>query len=268
MAAKLVFYSNATWSSSWIFSNLHRGIILGMVLTLSPARCPALTVALVGPWSSDSFFTNALPEVAAQLAMERIKKDPSLAAVHPLDYVLLEEDLQTWETMARFVDSSKNRSAFIGPSNPSYCDASSLLAQGWNKPMLSWACLHDDLDKPINQPWFIRTLPSAANVLLNVLRYFNWAHVGIISSKGDLWVETAQKLASILRSHGLPVALVTSTGTETGKVEEAWTKIEAAGSIKGKRGSHRDGKLVKGRRTRFHQHLNVLENLLRVHGSN
>ncbi|XP_058040982.1 retinal guanylyl cyclase 2-like [Ahaetulla prasina] len=203
-----------------------------MVLTLSPACCPALKIGLIGPWSCDSYFSNALPEVAAQLAMERIRKDPSLAAVHPLDYVLFEEDLQTWKAMARFVDSPKNRSAFIGPLNPSYCEVASLLAQVWNQPMLSWTCLNDDLEKPIHQPWFIRTLPSPVTVLLNVLRYFNWAHVGIISSKGDFWMDTAQKLASVLKSHGLPVVLVTSTGTETEKVEEAWTKIEASGNIK------------------------------------
>ncbi|XP_070607616.1 retinal guanylyl cyclase 2-like [Erythrolamprus reginae] len=207
-----------------------RGVNLGMVLILSPACCPTLKIGLVGPWSCDSYFSNALPEVAAQLARERIKKNPSLTVVHPLDYVLFEENLQAWKTMARFIDSAKNRSAFIGPLNPSYCEAASLLAQVWNKPMLSWACLNDDLEKPINQSWFVRTLPSAASVLLTVLRYFNWAHIGIISSKGLLWMDTAQKLASVLRSHGLPVVLVTSTGTET--VEEAWAKIEAAGNIK------------------------------------
>uniref|UniRef100_A0A8C6XJE9 Receptor ligand binding region domain-containing protein n=1 Tax=Naja naja TaxID=35670 RepID=A0A8C6XJE9_NAJNA len=213
MADKLVFSSYVRWPS-WIFFNLHRAILLGMVLRLSPACCSALKIGLVGPWSSDSFFSNSLPEVATQLAMERIKKDPSLAAVHPMDYVLLEEDLQTWKAMARFVESSKNRSAFVGPLNPSYCEAASLLAQGWNQAMLSWACLNDDLDKPRNQPWFIKTLPSVATVLLTVLRYFNWAHVGIISSKGDFWVDTAHKLASVLRSHGLPVAVVISTGAE------------------------------------------------------
>ncbi|KAG8137079.1 hypothetical protein E2320_005621 [Naja naja] len=232
MADKLVFSSYVRWPS-WIFFNLHRAILLGMVLRLSPACCSALKIGLVGPWSSDSFFSNSLPEVATQLAMERIKKDPSLAAVHPMDYVLLEEDLQTWKAMARFVESSKNRSAFVGPLNPSYCEAASLLAQGWNQAMLSWACLNDDLDKPRNQPWFIKTLPSVATVLLTVLRYFNWAHVGIISSKGDFWVDTAHKLASVLRSHGLPVAVVISTGAEAEKVEEAWTKVEAAGNIKG-----------------------------------
>uniref|UniRef100_A0A670ZHI0 Guanylate cyclase n=1 Tax=Pseudonaja textilis TaxID=8673 RepID=A0A670ZHI0_PSETE len=231
MADKHVFSSYVRWPP-WIFSNLHRVILLRMVLILSPACCPALKIGLVGPWSFDSFFSNALPEVATQLAVERIKKDPSLAAVPPLDYVLLEEDLQTWKAMARFVESSKNRSAFVGPLNPSYCEAASLLAQGWNQPMLSWACLNDDLDKPRNQPWLIRTLPSAATILLTVLRYFNWAHVGIVSSKGGFWVDVAHKLASVLRSRGLPVALVTSTGTEAEKVEEAWTKVEAAGNIK------------------------------------
>lgn len=247
--------------------NLHRAVTLGMILTLSLVCCPALKLGLLGPWSRDSFFSEALPDVAAQLAVERIEKDPSLSAIHRLDYVLLEEDGQAWKALARFADSSKNLSAFVGPLNPSHCEAASWLAQGWNKPMLSWACLEGHLDNPINQPTFIRTLPPAAAVLLTVLKYFSWAHVGIVSSEGDLWVGTAHKLASVLRSHGLPVALVTSTGTETEKVEETWSKIQAAGTIKGKRGNVPDGKLTKCRLIRSHLDRKVLENLSRFSGS-
>ncbi|XP_015685183.1 retinal guanylyl cyclase 2-like, partial [Protobothrops mucrosquamatus] len=227
----LAFTPYASWPSlpPW---NLHRGVILGTILALAPVCCPALTLGLVGPWSRDPSFSNALPEVAAQLAAERIKKDPSLSAIHQLDHLLFEEDGQAWKAMARFADSSKNLSAFIGPLNPRHCEAASWLARGWNKAMLSWVCLEDHLDYPMDQPALIRTLPSAATVLLAVLKYFSWAHVGIVSSEGDLWVDTAHKLASVLRSHGLPVALVTSTGTETEKVEEAWRKIQAAGNIK------------------------------------
>ncbi|KAL7983061.1 hypothetical protein Chor_010403 [Crotalus horridus] len=223
------------WHAIWLSLpslNLHRGVTLGMILALSPVCCPALKLGLVGPWSRDAFFSSALPEAAAQLAVERIKKDPSLSAIHQLDYVLFEEDGRTWKAVARFADSSKNLSAFVGPLNPRHCEAASWLAQGWNKAMFSWVCLEDPLDNPTNQPALIGTLPSVATVLLAVFKYFSWAHVGIVSSKGELWVDTAHKLASVLRSHGLPVALVTSTGTETGKVEETWRKIQAAGNIK------------------------------------
>ncbi|XP_063160822.1 retinal guanylyl cyclase 2-like [Candoia aspera] len=208
------------------------GFVLGVILTLSPVCCAVLKIGLVGPWSCNSFFSKAFPHIAAQLAMERIRKDPSVTAVHQLDYELFEERCQTWKAIAGFAGSTKHLSAFIGPLNPSYCDTAALLARGWNKAMVSWVCLNDELDNPINHPTFARTLPSSASVLFTVLKYFSWAHVGIVSSKEDLWVDAADKLAGALRSHGLPVAIVTSTGMEAEKVEETWTKIQAAGNIK------------------------------------
>ncbi|XP_007443714.1 retinal guanylyl cyclase 2, partial [Python bivittatus] len=203
-----------------------------MVLILSPVCCKVFKIGLVGPWSCNSFFSNTFPQVAAQLAMERIRKDLSITAVHQMDYVVFEEDCQTWKAIARFAGSTEHLSAFIGPLNPGYCDTASSLTRGWNKTMLSWVCLNDELDNPIHHPTFARTLPSSATVLLTVLRYFSWAQVGIVSSKEDLWVDTANKLASALRSHGLLVAIVASTGTEAGIVEETWTKIQAAGNVK------------------------------------
>ncbi|XP_055085168.1 retinal guanylyl cyclase 2 isoform X1 [Periophthalmus magnuspinnatus] len=51
-------------------------------------------------------------------------------------------------------------------------------------------------------------MPRPTWVLLRVLSYFRWAHVAILSSSEDVWIETATKAADSLRGHGLPVRLV------------------------------------------------------------
>lgn len=47
-------------------------------------------VGVVGPWGCDSLFAKALPSVAAQLAINRINKDPSLSYAATFDYVVLQ----------------------------------------------------------------------------------------------------------------------------------------------------------------------------------
>uniref|UniRef100_A0A8D2J479 Guanylate cyclase n=1 Tax=Varanus komodoensis TaxID=61221 RepID=A0A8D2J479_VARKO len=194
--------------------------------------CTEFNVGLVGPWSCDPFLSKAFPQVALKLALGRIKKDPTVNQAHELKYTLCEEGCQTCQAIERFIGYEKRLSAFIGPLNPGYCDTASLLGKSWGKAVFSWACISDDLDNPRYHPTFARTLPSPASVLLAVLRHFSWAHVGIICSQEDLWVDTANKLATALRSRGLPVGVVTSTGKGDESAERAWAKIQAAGNIK------------------------------------
>lgn len=56
--------------------------------------CPVQTawfqVGVVGPWGCDPLFAKALPSVAAQLAVNRINKDPSLSYAATFDYVVLQ----------------------------------------------------------------------------------------------------------------------------------------------------------------------------------
>uniref|UniRef100_A0A8D2IXN0 Guanylate cyclase n=1 Tax=Varanus komodoensis TaxID=61221 RepID=A0A8D2IXN0_VARKO len=201
-------------------------------LGLLPPACTEFNVGLVGPWSCDPFLSKAFPQVALKLALGRIKKDPTVNQAHELKYTLCEEGCQTCQAIERFIGYEKRLSAFIGPLNPGYCDTASLLGKSWGKAVFSWACISDDLDNPRYHPTFARTLPSPASVLLAVLRHFSWAHVGIICSQEDLWVDTANKLATALRSRGLPVGVVTSTGKGDESAERAWAKIQAAGNIK------------------------------------
>ncbi|KTG35938.1 hypothetical protein cypCar_00004429 [Cyprinus carpio] len=166
-------------------------------------------IAIVGPWACDPMFSKALPDLAARLAMSRINKDPDLNKGYWYDYTLINEDCSSSKALAHFAELEGYGSAFLGPANPGYCTAAALLAKNWNKGILSWACLKADMDEGMYST-FLRPLPLSARVLLSVLRFFRWAHVGIITAENDMWEATGHELAASLRALGLPVGVVSS----------------------------------------------------------
>nr|XP_027798668.1 guanylate cyclase D-like [Marmota flaviventris] len=165
------------------------------------------TVGVLGPWDCDPIFAQALPGVAAQLAVDRVNRDPSLLPGSHLASVVLPTGCHTPQALATFLTHKDTVAAFVGPVNPGYCPAAALLAQSWGKTLFSWAC-----GAPEGGRESVPTLPSAAQVLLTVMRYFGWARLAIVSSHQDIWVATAQQLAMSFRTHGLPVGLVTLLG--------------------------------------------------------
>uniref|UniRef100_A0A8C1ZLS5 Guanylate cyclase n=1 Tax=Cyprinus carpio TaxID=7962 RepID=A0A8C1ZLS5_CYPCA len=184
-------------------------ILLPLVM-LSYLPCEAwgttFKIAIVGPWACDPMFSKALPDLAARLAMSRINKDPDLNKGYWYDYTLINEDCSSSKALARFVELEGYGSAFLGPANPGYCTAATLLAKNWNKGILSWACLKADMDEGM-YPTFLRPLPLSSRVLFSVLHFFRWAHVGIITAENDMWEATGHELAESLRALGLPVGV-------------------------------------------------------------
>ncbi|XP_006865081.1 PREDICTED: olfactory guanylyl cyclase GC-D-like [Chrysochloris asiatica] len=165
------------------------------------------TLGVLGPWDCDPIFAQALPSVAAQLAVDWANQDPSMLLGSQLDSVALPTGCATPQALATFLAHKDSIAAFVGPVNPGYCPAASLLAQDWGKTLFSWVC-----EVPEGGPELVPTLPSAAHVLLSILRHFGWARVAIVSSHQDIWLATARQVATIFRMHGLPVGLVTSLG--------------------------------------------------------
>uniref|UniRef100_A0A8C5CNA5 Guanylate cyclase n=1 Tax=Gadus morhua TaxID=8049 RepID=A0A8C5CNA5_GADMO len=157
------------------------------VLELPCSLGTRFRVGVVGPWGCDPLFSKAMPGVAAQLAVDRINKDPALSWEDTFDYVLLQEPCQTARGLQSFLGFQSQASAFIGLANPVYCDAASMLSKGWNKAMFSWWCEGHRLEDVQSHPSFSRSTPRPSRVLLSLLRYFRWAHVGIISSPEPVW---------------------------------------------------------------------------------
>ncbi|XP_067435924.1 retinal guanylyl cyclase 2 isoform X1 [Thunnus thynnus] len=180
-------------------------LLASLCLLPCPVQGAVFRVGVVGPWVCDPLFAKALPNVAAQLAVNRINKDPSLSYAATFDYTVLQEPCETSRALEKFVGFHTKASAYIGPTNPGYCDAASMLSKGWNKAMFSWGCVGYELDDIRSHPTFARSMPRPTWVLLSVMNYFRWAQIAIISSSDDIWVETATKVADSLRSHGLSV---------------------------------------------------------------
>ncbi|XP_014374627.2 retinal guanylyl cyclase 2 [Alligator sinensis] len=197
-----------------------------------PVHCEVFKMGLVGPWDCDPFFSKAFPEVAAKLAVDRINEDPSLDLDQELDYILLQEGCETSKALARFLDFETVSSVFVGPLNPGYCDVATLLGSNWNKAIFSWTCINSELDPAINEHTLARTLPSPIRVLYILMKYFHWAHIGIISSKEDIWVDTAYQLARAFRNEGLPVGIVTSMGNGDKDTDKALKEIAGVKSIR------------------------------------
>uniref|UniRef100_A0AAQ5ZSD9 Guanylate cyclase n=1 Tax=Amphiprion ocellaris TaxID=80972 RepID=A0AAQ5ZSD9_AMPOC len=186
--------------------------LLVLLASLCLLHCPAeaawYRIGVVGPWGCDPLFAKALPSVAAQLAVNRINKDPSLSYAVTFDYNVLQEPCETSRALEAFVGFHTKASGYIGPANPGYCDAASMLSKGWNKALFPWGCVGYELDDVRSHPTFARSMARPTWVLISIMSYFRWAHVGIISSSEDIWMETAIKVADSLRSHGMPVRLV------------------------------------------------------------
>lgn len=221
------YFSNyATKQTYLCFWPLCSTVSFLCLLLLPVSTAATLKVGVVGPWSCDPIYTKAQPDVAARLAVERINKDPSLSNGITFDYVILEEDCVTSQSLTRFLGFYTRASGFIGPVNPGYCEAASLLGKSWNKAVFSWSCIGYELDDTRSHPTFSRTMPLPTLVLLSFMRHFRWAHVGVISSAEDVWVETGIKLADALRAHGMPVGVVASVGNDHTSVRETLAKVK------------------------------------------
>ncbi|XP_073404513.1 retinal guanylyl cyclase 2-like [Dendrobates tinctorius] len=206
--------------------------LLGLLMKPLSVQSVNFTVGVVGPWKCDPLFSKALPELAAHLAVIKINNDSMLKLSHKLDYRILDENCETSKALVDFAGFDKLSLAFLGPQNPGYCDSASLFGKNWNKAIFSWACINHDLDNKISFPTFVRTMPAPTKVLFHFMKYFRWAHVGVVSSNEDIWVETARKLASALRNHGLPIGIVTNIGNGEKGIEDTLQAIKESHDLR------------------------------------
>ncbi|XP_070810413.1 retinal guanylyl cyclase 1 [Pituophis catenifer annectens] len=203
-------------------------LVLRLPLTI---HATTFKVGVIGPWKCDSIYAQAYPDAAAKLAVSRINKDPTLNKGYWFDYVLVNEDCQTSKALVALVNAEYYASGFVGPVNPTACQAAGMLGKTWNKPIVSWACLTDDAEVG-RFGTFVRPLPQASVVLYTVLKHFQWAHLAVIASKEDLWVQVGQGLADSLRNFGLPVTVMATMDDDPSEVEEALQKIKKANNIR------------------------------------
>lgn len=65
-------------------------LLTSLCLIPHQAHATWFRIGVVGPWGCDPIFGKALPHVAAQLAVNRINRDPSLTHGATFDYAVLQ----------------------------------------------------------------------------------------------------------------------------------------------------------------------------------
>ncbi|XP_071321254.1 retinal guanylyl cyclase 2-like [Trachinotus anak] len=183
-------------------------------------------LALIGPWSCDPMFSRAMPTAAANLALSRLRGDSGLSRGYWYDVKLLDEDCSASKALTELGEMEGYGHAYIGPFNPALCHAASLFAQHWEAGLASPGCLGTDW---LNLP----PITPPSTVLFTVLRFFRWAHVGVISAPSNLWESTGHEVASALRAMGLPIGPVVTMETQNnGGPQEALRTIKEADKVK------------------------------------
>ncbi|NXP47797.1 GUC2F cyclase, partial [Heliornis fulica] len=185
-------------------------------------------MAVIGPWTCDAILARALPEVASRLAVTRLNRDPTFNQGYWWDTVVMSEDCRTSKALMGLLNVDRYAGGFVGPLNPATCGATGLLATAWNKPMVSWGCLGD----VEGLETLVAPLPEASRVLHELLGFFRWAHVAVVSSREDGWREVGVGLAQELRARGLPVTVVTVTGREEEEAVEALRRVKRADGVR------------------------------------
>ncbi|NXD88914.1 GUC2F cyclase, partial [Halcyon senegalensis] len=185
-------------------------------------------VGVLGPWTCDPILARALPEVASRLAVARLNRDPTFNQGYWWDAVVLTESCQSPQAVTGLLNAERYAAALVGPLNPAACGAAGLLATAWNKPLVSWACLGD----VEGMETLVTPMPEPVGVLHDVLRFFRWAHVAVVASRQDLWREVGQGLAQDLRARGLPVTVVTTSGTQEEEAQEALRRVQRADGVR------------------------------------
>ncbi|XP_061638157.1 retinal guanylyl cyclase 2 isoform X2 [Phyllopteryx taeniolatus] len=214
------------------FYNFLVWALLGLLTFPCCVRCLVFKVGVLGPWNCDPIFYRTLPAAAARLAVSRINGDLSLNLGLEMDFVILQEPCETSKALTEFIYYKNMADAFVGPTNPGYCTAASLLTKNWDKAIFSHSCVNFELDRITGYPTFTRTVPFPSDVLFMVLKHFQWANIVVVSSSEDIWMDTAERVAAAMRKKGLPVALVTSVGINETQVESTLRKIQDAGEIR------------------------------------
>ncbi|XP_019963441.1 retinal guanylyl cyclase 2-like [Paralichthys olivaceus] len=196
------------------------------LLSITEVWAATFKLALIGPWSCDPIFSRAMPTAAANLALSRLRSDSSVSRGYWYDVKLLDEDCSTSKALTELGEMEGYGHAYIGPFNPALCHAASLLAQHWEVGLASPGCLDTNW---LNLP----PITPPSRVLFTVLRFFQWAHVGIISAPSNLWESTGQEVASALWAMGLPTGPVVTMETRN-KVgaREALKVIKEADKVK------------------------------------
>ena len=104
--------------------------------------------------------------------------------------------------------NNQDLDVIIGDACSTVCYPASLLASAWNVPIISWGCTLQELSDKNTHPTFIRVIGNTLYKMKSVkelVMFFGWKRVGIISETTNVFMEQSEQLLSKLRQEQVTV---------------------------------------------------------------
>lgn len=187
-------------------------------LWLSCAASKEIRVAVLVPITG-TFQVGDGIRPAIKAAFDDVNNDENLLVGVNLTYTVQNsacDPVRAVGITADLMQSSASVDAYIGPGCSIACLSAGLLAQYWNKPIISFSCSSLDLQDRDKYSTFARTQPfsrtyseSTPLILYQIMRRFKWRRAAILAEDDGLtsiWAPIANNVLNYFKSSNLTIS--------------------------------------------------------------
>ena len=187
-------------------------------LWLSCAASKEIRVAVLVPITGTFQVGDGISPVI-KAAFDDVNNDENLLVGVNLTYTVQNsacDPVRAVGITADLMQSSASVDAYIGPGCSIACLSAALLAQYWNKPIISFSCSSLDLQDREKYSTFARTQPfsrtyseSTPLILYQIMRRFKWRRAAILAEDDGLtsiWAPIANNVLNYFKSSNLTIS--------------------------------------------------------------
>ena len=188
------------------------------LLLLSSVLCKEVRVGVLVPITGSFQVGNSIRPVI-KAAFDDVQKDPSLLPGWNLTYTIHNSSCDSVQAVGIAADLMRSPTpvhAYIGPGCSVACLAAGLLAQYWNKAIVSFSCSSSDLEDRKKYSTFARTQPfsrtysrSTPSILLQVMVKFKWKRAAILArddTPSSIWAPIAIDVHGYFHKNNITVS--------------------------------------------------------------
>ena len=191
-----------TWLVFWLSNAMSREVRVGVL------------VPITGVFQVGNGIRPAIKD-----AFDDINRDENLLPNLNLTYTIHNSACDSVSAVGIAADlkqSPASVDAYIGPGCSIACLSAALLAQYWNKPIISYSCSSSDLEDKNKYSTFARTQPfsrtysqSTPSILLQIMRRYKWQRAAILAKDDgstNIWVPIADNVMKYFKENNLTVS--------------------------------------------------------------
>lgn len=209
--------------NSRLLRTMIRSLVICLVCWLCNAAVPKrLHVGVlvpITPTTTGGFHVGDGIRPAIKAAFDDINRDKDLLPDLNLTYTVHDSACDSVKAVGIAADLMRSETsvdAYIGPGCSIACLSAGLLAQYWNKPIISYSCSSSDLENREKYSTFVRTQPfsrtysqSTPPILLQIMRTFKWKRAAILAEDDtpmSIWAPMAIDLNDYFKENNITVS--------------------------------------------------------------